>query len=192
MSKRETTGLPEEFRVRSIIPVNSDRFEQWIKQIRSKLMFDEEVNKIYGPIVREAVEMAIAAIQPWATDAGLVVMASDPDAFIYDVMRKLVGIAETIKSIVQGDLSECAESLNEISRLYQNVGSSSELSVEMSKEDVVIMERIEKCNRALRKGREGILAFMIALDIILGAVQANLPASLMSNMIKGRSGFFTD
>jgi hypothetical protein len=169
----ETLGLG-----RRIVPVNIEEFKEWLKSGRSFILVEPELaQKVVRKNMQDALDMAVASLSPWISDANSAMSVSSPEAFKSDLKRKLVGIAETIKSLVDANVSDCIDSIKYIQE-SKNVEDRE--------------KAIQTCLGVIDKGTSAILAMLIAMDGLMSISQANLPLGMMPNMVKGRAGFFTD
>ena len=179
---------------RAVFPVHIDRFEAFLSASKAWIRVGErETLEESSELLQLIADLAIGVLQPWITSAGIVVSVASEESFKRDMRRKITGIAETLRTVMMRDLEVCSDMLKalETANRYA-LGVESAAREEMSRTSEAIKSASEKCINALRKTAVAVPAFMVAIDILLGAIQANLPAGMMSNVIKGRVGFITD
>lgn len=178
---------------KAVFPVHIDRFEAFLSASKAWIKVGErETLEESSELLQLIADLAIGVLQPWITSAGIVVSVASEESFKRDMRRKITGIAETLRTVMMRDLEVCSDMLKALETANRYVLSESAASEEMSRTSEAIKSASEKCINALRKTAVAVPSFMVAIDILLGAIQANLPAGMMSNVIKGRVGFITD
>jgi len=179
---------------RAVFPVHIDRFEAFLAASRTWLSIGKRDSlKESAELLQLVTDLAVGIIQPWLSPAGIVISVASEESFRRDMRRKITGIAETLRTVMMRDLEVCNDMLKALNRADRYVmASSSAAGEEISRATEAVKNAADKCISALRKSSVAIPAFMVAMDILIGAIQANLPAGMMSNVIKGRVGFITD
>ncbi len=176
---------------KAVFPVHIDKFDAFLAASRAWINIGmRESLKESSELLQLVSDLAIGVLQPWMTTAGVVVSVASEESFKRDLRRKITGIAETLRTVMMRDLEVCNDMLKALLEADREVLSGA--SEEVSKVSEAVRKASSKCISALRKTSVAIPAFMVALDVLIGAIQANLPAGMMSNVIKGRVGFITD
>jgi len=193
-AQRRSELREEEWReegIRAVIPIPAQHFVEFIKSSRTWLEIERNVAQRLGISARDLqviADLAVAAISLWATDAGVVASIASPDSFEKDMKRKIVGLAETIKHLVQREISVCTE----LVEVLASEGGATELTRQAAASQEHVRKAIEECRTAMLRARYAPLAYLLVIDWYLGLAQSNLPVSMMSNAIKGRLGIVTD
>lgn len=177
---------------KAVFPVHIDRFEAFLASSRAWLNVGKrESLEESAELLQLVSDLAVGVLQPWLSPAGIVVSIASEESFKRDLRRKITGIAETLRTVMMRDLEVCNDMLKALLEADRRV-MASKAEEEMSRASDVVIKASKKCINALRKSAVAIPSFMVATDILIGAIQANLPAGMMSNVIKGRVGFITD
>ncbi len=180
------------------IPVNPEVASAHIARMRSRLALEEAGKTAEEPqkrLVGEIADLAHLISVPWLSDAGIAVTV-DPKGFTRDTKRKLLGMAMLLRRAVEGRMEACLRLLDALAGTEDLIDvlrdHVRELDVKAPTSTLVLQGVEALCIPAIRTGINAIYAYVEALDRILGAVQVNLPASVMPNAHKTRLGVLSD
>jgi len=180
--RKEVSDRGQQLTVRpgNIIPVHTEGFVSALRSFREKhtmvgvegAFVPEDIRKF----VQEISDLAYYVATPWITDASIVTPIADAKSFKISVRMKILGIAQLFARLAAKDSEVCMDAVNKV---------HSSLNEEEK------MEALRRCIDSFRRSDDNKYAFLLALSTVTGALQANVPASIMPNTIKGRAGFFS-
>ncbi|NPA98570.1 MAG: hypothetical protein GXO43_04240 [Crenarchaeota archaeon] len=168
----------------SRVPINSENFHLWLERIKSRYEADEAVRKMVGEDIIEAVNLAMAIVQPFINDASINVV-NDPDSFKLAAKRKIMGVSTKIKARFDEHMQKCTDAINELQHMKLDENEK------LSSLDKRLQETVKECLQVIRKSRLFIVTYIIAMDHLAGSLTANLPEDLIPNALKGRVGYFS-
>lgn len=164
-----------------VIPIRPAEFlENFLKDLTSPRIFADEREAQRHDIAMKftIISNLISKIMTlWSGKGNLIISTVSEEAMKEDLKRKVYALIETVKKTCLNTISDLTEKLN---ILEQGV-------VEIEKKE----ELINDIRRLLIEISMTDLAVVIIIDNMLGVVQVNLPADLMSNLIKTHMGFVT-
>jgi hypothetical protein len=192
-------GAEEEPLVKTVIPVSPERSMELIQRLRSRIkeVAREAMRGVPEELKERIIDQGFTVAAPWLSDAGVAVTI-EPRGFRYDATRKIVGIAELLEEIVYERSTPCFKILDALEEAEeeQRKALASLKGFDYNKykslNEALRDALIKYCGDATVHAIYSIRSFTIALDIILGALQLNLPASIMPNTHKIRLGVLTD
>ena len=179
--------------IQKVIPIQGDQFKLFLSSVQSWInigrrdTLGEDINKL----LQRTADLSLGALTPWLTQGGIVVSVASEESFKNDLKRKIMGIALTIRNVSIKEMESCYDVIERLSDLDSRM-LAGDIRPEEARSDESMSNAITRCLTSLDRINVAVLAYLVALDILIGAVQANLPLTLMSNVIKGQVGVLTD
>jgi GMP synthase PP-ATPase subunit len=173
-------GLLERRGMIQVITIDTDRYiDRFLKQLSSPrrvLETEEDARRTAYLKQQIAVNLAVKILRTWSGTGNIVMAIYSEEAMKLDFKRKILGILQTAYEICEAMIDELKRKLKALEQVEDR-----EERAKLISEINMIIDELSLLPVAL----------ILALDAIMGALQANLPVDMMPNTIKSHMGHVT-